>query len=1302
MKILNKKKLSMFLIFLIIFPTVFSYEYMDNTQLGEDFPLETNNIDSQRAHDFLHFVENNEWEEAYQKLNEIEENNYELYLAFEDTYPNMVMFLELSEGYTTETSLPAVEDYFDTIRRSNNMRNQAEENWDEAEKLMEEYEEEGLISVDGVDGQYTVQVEPDYEQKLKLLTLDKYLNEAQRYTTNSDLYFYKAEDINNEQLTEQAIFLSERSHLIELTIVVIKAEEMINSNNPDGAANLISEFISNLQSSIYPNVYKEAKLRLADVYHAKGDYEKVIEIYEEIISENPGTELAEKLQIWINTFEAETSLSSLFSYMHEEAMIDWETERPKTLFNYLNYCEGGPIDQGSNHWWSWISPPSIDFTEVECDDIIVTGPGERQLTDREKLKRTYSIIWRTGNIPLLIHETLSESDFNDWVAGVPSKEFILAQISSKVVLDKVKSGQASSITQAISLIKQDKDNLENTTTHLAINPSNMNGKGYWGDINGIVGLDGTQINIVPVINNPSPSHPPAPSDVYNYIQNSPVFDMIVSSESQGDFELDEEAYDKVQIEFANRLREKGFYYNAYQILNPIAEKDTEEGEEARSIIADIEGEGLFNLADTTIDMFTGWNALFTVGDFLNVFSLAAWAGILKVASFGLSSLSVSSPFVTNILGKTSSALRWIPEKIVGGISKIPLPSWRISPLLRNVLAVGTTKIYSIVVEEVVIEYGSNILFTFLTGNPEIGSAAELLFTTLTGGVDSFDAAQMSLRNSFENVDKSMIQYGTNGALTNVIGYNGEIDINSLREIGSVRIIDEGLLEYTNRLGETVYFAKEGLDLTNYDLEYRSLSGNVYDMRTTDVIDLPQDYDLYGFNEELYSSMGLSREDIELIRDNFEKGKILVQGYGWYTETELLQQGWTTEGIRELKIYTDTFVEDTIFPVGLKYVTQNGETLVVTGRVLIGTSTNPDSEAFGGDYYKIVEREDGSLWVAKPLWNEEIYNPNINPHYDQGARELFTHNVFSEFDIYSPMIEIDVLKNGEQVYLSEYVDSTEIPKYEYADDPRVHVVNFWIRNSDPQYLLSGDQIIPFDNELALNPLYEPTVDFRAPFFTEQKDISEFQSAIREIQQFASNEDNLRQLVESAGFEHAETEEIIKFLQENADNLDTEFEDWLNKNYQERTDYQGGNDNYNPGNQDTNIPDVSPKSLTQSQVNQITSGASIAGMWSDTYDRIVYVDVDKVDNLWQYHWNYISEGGTKNAKSDGTYNRLREDFLQGEKLQNLPVMAFNENGQLYIEDGRHRFSALRDLGATKIPVGIKSDQLYIFQDSGFIVN
>lgn len=84
--------------------------------------------------------------------------------------------------------------------------------------------------------------------------------------------------------------------------------------------------------------------------------------------------------------------------------------------------------------------------------------------------------------------------------------------------------------------------------------------------------------------------------------------------------------------------------------------------------------------------------------------------------------------------------------------------------------------------------------------------------------------------------------------------------------------------------------------------------------------------------------------------------------------------------------------------------------------------------------------------------------------------------------------------------------------------------------------------------------------------------------------------------------------------------------------------------------------------------------------------LYLDVDKVDEMLKKSDpdRYITRGG--GGAEIGGRREGFEDFLREGKQVEQPFAVFDKAGGLSIDDGRHRFAVLRDMGYKSVPVSV----------------
>ena len=100
-------------------------------------------------------------------------------------------------------------------------------------------------------------------------------------------------------------------------------------------------------------------------------------------------------------------------------------------------------------------------------------------------------------------------------------------------------------------------------------------------------------------------------------------------------------------------------------------------------------------------------------------------------------------------------------------------------------------------------------------------------------------------------------------------------------------------------------------------------------------------------------------------------------------------------------------------------------------------------------------------------------------------------------------------------------------------------------------------------------------------------------------------------------------------------------------------------------------------------------------------LVEIDVSKLDKyLKEDGVSYIEPNGTNGI--DDRYNQAYEFFKTGKEIHAPRLALRNIGSQLYIsiQDGRHCFACLRDMGMKKIPVAIPNETLSIAKKFGLL--
>ena len=91
-----------------------------------------------------------------------------------------------------------------------------------------------------------------------------------------------------------------------------------------------------------------------------------------------------------------------------------------------------------------------------------------------------------------------------------------------------------------------------------------------------------------------------------------------------------------------------------------------------------------------------------------------------------------------------------------------------------------------------------------------------------------------------------------------------------------------------------------------------------------------------------------------------------------------------------------------------------------------------------------------------------------------------------------------------------------------------------------------------------------------------------------------------------------------------------------------------------------------------------------------EKLKIVKIDEINNLWKKDKDkYISEI-YEEIKYKNKYLNSKKDLLE-KKIEIPPIIYYDEEKDLItFENGRHRFSNLRDLGCKEIPVIVNNNE------------
>lgn len=85
-------------------------------------------------------------------------------------------------------------------------------------------------------------------------------------------------------------------------------------------------------------------------------------------------------------------------------------------------------------------------------------------------------------------------------------------------------------------------------------------------------------------------------------------------------------------------------------------------------------------------------------------------------------------------------------------------------------------------------------------------------------------------------------------------------------------------------------------------------------------------------------------------------------------------------------------------------------------------------------------------------------------------------------------------------------------------------------------------------------------------------------------------------------------------------------------------------------------------------------------------IITLNIEKINNSWKKSILYLS---LPDLKNDKRYLKVKNYLLNG-KLTKPPIINLKDSGDIEFEDGRHRFSILRDMDCLEMPFIIYEDE------------
>ena len=95
----------------------------------------------------------------------------------------------------------------------------------------------------------------------------------------------------------------------------------------------------------------------------------------------------------------------------------------------------------------------------------------------------------------------------------------------------------------------------------------------------------------------------------------------------------------------------------------------------------------------------------------------------------------------------------------------------------------------------------------------------------------------------------------------------------------------------------------------------------------------------------------------------------------------------------------------------------------------------------------------------------------------------------------------------------------------------------------------------------------------------------------------------------------------------------------------------------------------------------------------HKKLISLNTEKIDELFKETPNfYISPNGEQGAISN-RYQRVKDYFATGKDIEAPEIYLSERNGKLCLDfqDGRHRYSVMRDLGLKRIKFAVDTDTL-----------
>lgn len=248
--------------------------------------------------------------------------------------------------------------------------------------------------------------------------------------------------------------------------------------------------------------------------------------------------------------------------------------------------------------------------------------------------------------------------------------------------------------------------------------------------------------------------------------------------------------DQLLLLAAENYRDERNYQAAAMITSQLSQtaSSPEIKEQAQALhneILDPNDEWL-NFADESLDS----SSLFDIGaELVNPVSFLAYGTAARIVGMGLRAI----PGGIRVLSVTGKAME-VPSRIIAGSSNSALRGYA----------------------------GRTVGFILEEGAEEVAGvihpAGEIFMMGLTGGADAIDRAQLAAKRAFRNAGEITVdtRVHVNGRVSSLYSYEGDINLDVLRQLGDVDVLD-GVIRFRNtRTGEVHFYARKGTKLNDFD------------------------------------------------------------------------------------------------------------------------------------------------------------------------------------------------------------------------------------------------------------------------------------------------------------------------------------------------------------------------------------------------------------------------------------------------------------------------------------------------------